>query len=443
MAVSRKNNAKPRSRRLSGPRVAESRWRKILSVSVKTLAPILVIALAIVSFAGLKATKPEVPQRPAREQVWAVKAIEAQISTFRPELILYGRTVAGRRVELRSLVAGEVIETGVHMREGGVVKKGEVLLRIDQFQYEGKLVEANAKLAEARAKAREIEATIESEQDALKRSKEQLVIAKRDLARAVPLAEKGTVSQKVADDRRMIVSEREQGLELRTNNLDIQQARAAQQRAVISQLDWGVRQAMRNLEDTVLEAPFDAYITNATAETGRIVGANDQVATLIDANWLDVRFTLSDRQYGRIVSSEHTLIGREVSILWHVGDEPIVYTARIERVGAEIAAEKGGIEIYARVANPNKPTPIRPGAFVEVHMPDRAYERVTSLPQTSLYGDRVYVIEEGRMKARRVDLVGASGEKILVRGQIVKGDKVITSRLSAAQDGVRVEERTK
>jgi RND family efflux transporter MFP subunit len=412
-----------------------------MNISAKTLAPILVLALGIVTFVGLKATKPEVPQRPAREQVWAVKAIEADISTYRPELILYGQSVAGRRVELRSLVAGEVIETGKHMREGGVVKKGEVLLRIDPFQYEGKLIEAKARLAEARAKAREIEATIESEHDALKRSKEQLEIAKRDLARAVPLAEKGTVSQKVADDRRMIVSEREQGLDQRLNNLDIQQARADQQNAVISQLGWGVRMAERNLEDTVLQAPFDAYVTGVTAETGRIVGANDQVATLIDANWVDVRFTLSNRQYGRIVSSEQTLIGREVTVLWHVGDKPIEYKARIERVGAEIAAEKGGIEIYARIANPNKPTPIRPGAFVEVHMPDRAYERVTSLPQTSLYGDRVYVIVEGRLKARRVDLVGALGEKILVRGKIAKGDKVITTRLSAAQDGVRVEER--
>ena len=442
MAVSHKKKTQPRSVRVSGPVAAVSRLRKVLSVSAKTLAPILVLALGIVTFVGLKATKPEVPQRPASEQVWAVKAIEADVSTYRPELILYGRTVAGRRVELRSLVAGEVIETGKHMREGGVVSKGEVLLRIDPFQYDGKLFEAKARLAEARAKSREIDATIESEQDALKRAKEQLEIAKRDLERALPLAEKGTVSKKVADDRRMIVSEREQGLDQRVNNLDIQQARAAQQRAVISQLEWGVRQAARNLEDTVLKAPFDAYVTNVGAERGRIVSANDPVATLLDANWVDVRFTLSDRQYGRIVSSDQTLIGREVSILWHVGDKPIVYKARIERIGAEIAAEKGGVEIYARIDNPNAPTPIRPGAFVEVRVPDRAYERVIALPQTSLYGgDRVYVIEQGRLKARAVDLVGATRAQILVRGQIAKGDKVITTRLSAAGDGVRVEER--
>jgi len=442
MAVSRKTKTRPGNARTSKDADAPSRLRKFLSLSAKILAPVLVLALSVATYAGLKATKPEVPQRLAREQVWAVKAIEADVLTYRPELILYGRSVAGRRVELRSLVAGEVIETGAQLREGGVVKKGDVLLRIDPFQYEGRLIESQAKLAEARAKSREIAATIESEQDALKRSRDQLVIAKRDLERAVPLAAKGTVSRKVADDRRMIVSEREQGLDQRANNLDIQQARAAQARAVISQLEWGVRQAKRNLEDTVLEAPFDAYVTTVGAELGRIVSANDPVATLLDANWMEVRFTLSDRQYGRIVSSDQTLIGREVKVLWHVGDKPVEYEAHIERVGAEIAAEKGGVEIYARLKTPNLPTPIRPGAFVEVRVPDRTYKSVTALPQTSLYGGKlVYVIVEGRMKARTVDLIGATGSQILVRGQISKGERVITTRLTAAQDGVRVEEK--
>lgn len=421
---------------------ATPRLRRVLTISAKTLAPVLVLALGIATFAGLKATKPEVPQRPLQEQVWPVKAVEADITNFQPYLTLYGQTVSGRRVELRSLVSGEVLETGPAMREGGVVARGDVLLRVDPFQYRGALDEAEAKLAEARAKSREIDAAIESEQDALKRAREQLAIARRDLERAIPLAKKGTLSKKAADDRRMAVSEREQSLELRANNLEIQQARAAQQRAVISQLGWRVRQARRNLEDTVLKAPFDAYVTGVSAEAGRIVSANDQVATLLDVNWLDVRFTLSDRQYGRIIASEQTLIGRPVKVLWHVGDEPIVYPARIERVAAEIAAEKGGVEIYARLDDPGSPTPIRAGAFVEVQVPDRTYEKVVRLPQTALYGsDRVFVIEGGRLKARAVAFVGAAGTQVLVRGEIAKGDRVITTRLPAAEDGLRVEER--
>ncbi|MDA7946832.1 MAG: efflux RND transporter periplasmic adaptor subunit [Hyphomicrobiaceae bacterium] len=411
-------------------------------MSAKVLVPVLILALGIVSFVGLKATKPSVPQRPLQEKVWPVKVIAADVGTYQPHLTLYGRTVAGRRVELRALVSGEVIETGPEMREGAIVKRGAVLLRLDPFEYEGALDEAEAKLVEARAKVREIDAGIENERDALNHARTQLEIAQRDLERAVPLAQRGTVSQKTADDRRMAVSEREQGLEQRLNNLEIQQAKAAQQRAVIKQLEWKVRQARRNLEDTVLEAPFDAYVTNVTAEKGRIVGANDQVATLIDTNWMDVRFTLSDRQYGRIISSEKTLIDRPVEVLWHVGDQPIKYAARIERVGAEIAAEKGGVEIYARLDDPNSPTPIRPGAFVEIHLPDRVYQKVSRLPPTALYGnERIFVIEDGRLKARDVELVGAAEDQILVRGELGKGEKVIITRLSEAKDGLRVEER--
>lgn len=446
MAPARK--PKPRVRRQPAPdartidKPAGSRARAILGMSAKVLVPVLILALGIVSFVGLKATKPSVPQRPLQEKVWPVKVIAADVGTYQPHLTLYGRTVAGRRVELRALVSGEVIETGPEMREGAIVKRGAVLLRLDPFEYEGALDEAEAKLVEARAKVREIDAGIENERDALNHARTQLEIAQRDLERAVPLAQRGTVSQKTADDRRMAVSEREQGLEQRLNNLEIQQAKAAQQRAVIKQLEWKVRQARRNLEDTVLEAPFDAYVTNVTAEKGRIVGANDQVATLIDTNWMDVRFTLSDRQYGRIISSEKTLIDRPVEVLWHVGDQPIKYAARIERVGAEIAAEKGGVEIYARLDDPNSPTPIRPGAFVEIHLPDRVYQKVSRLPPTALYGnERIFVIEDGRLKARDVELVGAAEDQILVRGELGKGEKVIITRLSEAKDGLRVEER--
>lgn len=406
------------------------------------LAPVFVLALAFVTFVGLKATKPEVPQRPRQERIWPVSVIHAEVTNYQPSLKLYGRSVAGRRVELRSFVAGEVMETGEGLRDGGIVKKDDVLLKLDPFEYEGALVEAKAKLAEARAKLREIHAQIESEKDALKRAREQLEIAQRDLERAVPLAEKGTVSKKLADDRRMIVSEREQSLELRRNNLEVQQARAEQQNAVIDQLAWRVRQAERNLADSVLRAPFDAYVTDVTAERGKMLSANDQVATLFDRDWIEIRFTLTNAQYGRIVSGQRDVTGRIVDVFWHIGENPARYQARIERVAAEITADSGGVEVFARVLNPREGVPLRPGAFVEVQMQDKLYSNVVRLPQTALYGgDTVYVVEDERLAARRVELVGAAKADILVRGEVKAGEAVMTSRLSKVEAGLKVKEQ--
>lgn len=406
------------------------------------LAPIFVLALAFISFVGLKATKPEVPQRPRQERIWPVSVVQAQVTNYQPSLKLYGRSVAGRRVELRSLVAGEVMETGEGLRDGGIVEKGDVLLKLDPFEHEGALVEARAKLAEARAKSREIHAQIESEKDALKRAREQLEIAQRDLERAVPLAEKGTVSRKVADDRRMTVSEREQSLDLRRNNLEVQQARAEQQDAVIDQLAWRVRQAERNVADSVLRAPFDAYVTGVTAERGKILGANDQVATLFDRDWIEIRFTMTNAQYGRIVSDHGDVVGRIVEVLWHIGETPVLYQAAVERVAAEITADSGGVEVFARVNNPRTGVPLRPGAFVEVHMTDKLYSNVVRLPQTALYGgDTVYVVQEERLAPRKVELVGAAKADILVRGNVQAGDAVMTSRLSKVEAGLKVKEQ--
>lgn len=429
-----------RNSRLFG--MASERLRALGRMSLKTLAPIIVLALSFVTFVGLKATKPEVPQKPRVERSWPISVVSAEVTDYQPSLKLYGRTIAGRQVEFRSLVSGTVIETGPGLRSGGIVSKGDVLLKIDPFEYEGALVEARAKLAEAKAKALEIDANIQSEKDALVRAKDQLEISERDLERAVPLVERGTVSKQLADQRRMTVSERQQNVDMRENNLDIQKARADQQRAVIDQLEWRVRQAKRNLDDTVLRAPFDAYVSGVSAEQGKILGANDQVATLFDRDWIEVRFTLTNDQYGRIVSEHGDVTGRIVDVDWFIGAEPVRYKANIERVAAEIAADSGGVEVFARVIDPRQPVPLRPGAFVEVHMTDRLYSDVVRLPQTALYGgDTIFIVQDHRLAARKVELVGAAKADILVRGNVKPGEAVMTSRLSKAESGLKVEER--
>ncbi|MGE3625515.1 MAG: efflux RND transporter periplasmic adaptor subunit [Hyphomicrobiales bacterium] len=421
---------------------AGARLKRFLVQAGKAVVPAAILLASIAAYSGLKATKPEPPQRPKRPMMLAVRTEPVKFVDHQPVLTLYGQTTAGRRVELRSLVAGEVIETGEHLREGGVIRKDDVLLRIDPFMHQGALDEARAGLAEARARLVETEATIASEESALARSKEQLSFAERDLERAVPLVGRGTVSEKSVDDRRMIVSERKQGVEQRQNNLKIQEARAAQQRALIAQFEWKVRQAERNLRDTVLKAPFDAYITQVSAQVGKILGANDAVASLLDSNWIDVRFTLSDQEYGRIAATEGSVIGKRVEVVWRVGDRPLVYPGSIERVAAEISAASGGVEVHARLDDPAAPIPIRAGAFVEVHMPDRNYVNVIRLPQTALYGrDRVYVVGEGGKPAeRKVELVASAGDAVLLRGAIEAGERIIVTRIPSAGDGVRVQD---
>lgn len=407
----------------------------------KVLLPLLVISAGYFGYSYLKATRPEVVKRPIQERVFAVNVVHAKKETVQPNIRLYGTTVAGRRVDIRALVAGRVVDTSPELKNGGVVSQGDRLLQIDPFSYRNASVEAEALLSESRARISEFEANIATETSSLDVAKQQLKIAQRDLDRAKPLARRGTVSKRTVDEREQLVLQRRQDRDRLANTINVWTAKIAQQKAIIARQEAALALAQRRLEETELVAPFDAYITEVSSQVGRMVSANDKVATLIDRGWIEVRFTLNDEQYGRILAGSDALEGRTIDVMWSLGRKSVRYEASVERVAAEVTAATGGIEVVARIKDPTSPVPLRTGAFVEILIPDRKFSGVVRVPPSALYGgDTIYVNKDGRLDARTIEVAGAIGDDLLVRGAIEDGDAIVTTRISTPGNGVRVRE---
>lgn len=354
---------------------------------------------------------------------------------------MFGTTVAGREVDIRALVSGQIIKTGETLREGGQIDAGELLLKIDPIDYRTGLAELEAQLLETRAKISEFENELAAGKQSLKHAREQVELALTDLSRATPLVKRGTVSARTVDDRRQIVLQRQQAADQIENNLPVWEARIAQQIAAVSRIDTAIERAQRRLAETELRAPFSAFVTEVGAQVGRLVSSNDKVATLIDRNWIEVRFNLTDEQFGRIVAKEGPLDGRQVEVRWVLGNNTFTYPATIERIGARISSATGGVEVYARIKDPSQPVPLHPGAFVEIDVPDTKFNAAFRLPSTALYsGDTVYVIEKERLVPRKVRVIGGIEKDILVDGEISDGDRVMITRISTPGEGVKVTE---
>ncbi len=407
---------------------------------LKVILPLIALAVGVSSYKTLKSNGPTPPKAVKREIVQPVRTLKIHLASHQPALKLYGEIRSGRSVELRALVAGKVLNTGDHFREGAQVKKGELLLAIDPFSYQGAVVEARARIVEARARLKEIKAQIKAEKDSIIYAEEQLKLARRDLERARKLVRKGSVTRQGAELRELTVSQRRQALDSRRANLTILQARAEQQVAGLDSLQWRLRQAERNRHDTDLKAPFNGYISEVNANVGRLLNVNDRVAMLIDSNWMDVVFTLSDRQYGRLLQGRDGLIGRRVAITWKLGATPLHFKGIVERVGARISSESGGVSVYARLEDPSLPRPIRAGAFVDVELPDQIYHKVARLPQTALYNrTKVYVVgPKMRLLEREVTLRAIDGEFVLVSGHLAEGERVVVTRMSTIGGGIKV-----
>ena len=404
----------------------------------------IILMIAIIAASAIGAwqmikNKPAPKKRPAFKTVYTVDTIVAQTSDNQPSFISYGETVAARTVDLRSLVSGEIVSINPNLRNGARVEQGAVLVSIDPFNFEGALSEARANLAEAEAGISEIRARISLERAKLDSAREQLLLAEADLERAEKLKASGSSTQQQLDNRRLIVSQRKQAITLSEGNIAVESARLEQRTAALDRLRWRVKQADKNLQSTELVAPFTGIVKLSNAEIGRMVNANDVAVSLYEEGSLEVRFTLSDAQFGRVSSDSDGVIGRKVDVAWSVGGQSAQWEGEIDRLGAEITSNRGGIEVYAKLKPGVGGQALRPGAFVEVRIPDTKYPDSFSVPDTALYGgDTIYVVVDGKLAERKVDVSAFDGETAIITGGIQAGDQILVTRISEVSAGLRV-----
>ncbi len=409
---------------------------------LKLLLPLLILAAGIGGFAFLVETRPQLAQGEPEERVYTVAAAPVALGPAQPTLVLYGEIVAGREVELRALVAGEIVEVGPGLREGAHVVAGELILRIDPFDYQAALEERRAELHEARAGLNQLLAQQEAQAATLRREKQQYVLLEKDLDRQRSLRRSGSVAQKTMDNAQLELTRAGQRMNVAESNLAGDAARIEQQKAAIARLEVGLRRAERDFANARLVAPFAGLLTDIQAQQGKQVGVNDRIANLIDSGWIEARINLSDAQFGRLLAGGGVL-GRNAELLWRTGGAERRYPAVVERQAGRIDAATGGVTIFARLRDLPADTPLRPGAFVEVHMPDRRFDNVASLPEAALFdGDRVYVIgPDDRLQARRVELVARDGDRLLLTGELADGELVLVTRFATAGPGVKVRVR--
>ncbi len=360
---------------------------QVLKRSIPTL---ILVGFTVLFIFYLMATKTEPEIIDAPEKVWPIEAAIAEYKNITPHLKLFGEITSARRSDLRASVGGQVTEVGENFKEGGVVIQGELLLIIDDFEYQNAVTEGQAKFD----------------------------ILKNDAERAENLFLRGSVSEQFKDNALL---------------------EKIQQEIILAE-------AKKDLRDTKLFAPYDGVINDVVASLGKQVSTfNDKVGEIIDITNLEVRFSLSKAQYGRLLEDSQPVIGRPVSINWTAGNRTFNFDANIARIGAEIKSNTGGVDVYAILLPDNTSTAlIRPGAFVGIKVPDKTYNQIISVPDTAIYEEGyVFVIMNERLEKRFISILGYDNINTLIVAKhpsvIEEGDVIAVTQLREAGEGVTVE----
>lgn len=405
-----------------------------------------VIAIAIVFGAGvfmqrLLADKEPPRQRPVREQVFTIETVPVQRGDFQPEIQVFGTIIAGNMIEVRTELSGPLVSVNPDLRSGAVLRAGAEIAAIDPFEFQTAIAEADVDILDGEAKLLEAEARLAAVGTDLTNAQAQLALAERDVERAEALVTRGSVTQQTLDQRQQSLLQSKATVDSTRANLKVEEAKLAQQRAALERLSLSRTRAERDLTLTSLTVPTDVVIESESITLGQMVTANQIIAQLIDLSSFEVQFTLSDGQYGRLTGQGSKLLGTDMTVQWTVGTRQETVLATINRIAPSITADRGGVTLFGKLENLRPESDIRPGAFVEISLPDQIYTNAIQVPETSLYDEqRIYVEEEGRLRSVPVSVLAFSGTNAILNADIEDGAKVLKTRIAEVGEGLRVRE---
>ena len=228
---------------------------------------------------------------PRKTEVLATAVLAAYPSQQYAELTASGYVVAQRRAAVASKGTGRLIE--LRVREGSVVKQGDLIGRLDATDVQAVISATQAGVVQAQAAQRQTEAD-------LLRARAEAANAEAELARQRDLRAQGFVSPQA-------VEAAERRAQTARATISWSEAAIANARAGVSQSQAQVRVQQVNQANTEIRAPFDGVVLIKNANVGDMItpfssasGTSGAVVTMADMGTLEVEADVSESNVARI-----------------------------------------------------------------------------------------------------------------------------------------------
>ena len=313
----------------------------------------------------------------------------------------YPATIKGKQdVEIRPMVSGFI--TKLHVDEGAVVRKGQVLFTIDPVQYKAAVQTAKAAVETAKAAL----------------STQQL-----------------TVDNKRQLNQKNIVSDYD--LKMAENQL-------AQTRAQLAQAEAQLINAQNNLSYTEVTSPSDGVVGTIPYRVGSLVSASiaTPLTTVADISEMYAYFSMTERQLLELVREGGTIkeiLDKMPDVQLQLIDGTMYAdSGRVETISGVIDQTTGSVNM--RALFPNKRNILRSGGTGNVVFPNPLHD-VIMIPQsaTTEIQDKKFVFTlqpDNTLKNTEIKVFTLDdGKYYYVTEGLKKGDKIAIEGVQSLKDG--------
>lgn len=359
-----------------------------------------------------------------------VPAVAVEVQALQRTLVFSGRVASRSRVELGATLTGRV--EAVAVREGDTVAQGDVLLRLESDELRAALAQAQAGERQAAARIAGLRSTGRSAvQAGVLQAEATLRTAAADLQRTQELVARGFVSEARLDEAR-----RAQAVAQAQRNNAVAQAGAnadggtdiEQAQAQLAQALAAVASARARLAQSQLAAPAAARVLLRNVEPGQIVQPGRALLTLALESPVELVGQIDERYLQQLQPGQAANVRADA-----FAQQP--FAATVRQISPLVDAQRGAVEVKLALAAA-APAFLREDMTLSIEVDTGRRERALVVPLQAVEGNRVRVLQDGRVQLRTVKLGLTTLEAAEVTEGLAAGDVVLLD--TALEAGMRV-----
>lgn len=363
------------------------------------------IPLFILVFFGLAAwllinTK-EAPEQIVEEKIVPIiDVINVEQKTVSLNLPSYGVVTPKNKTQLVTEVKGRLLTISPNFVAGGVVTKGEQLAVIEPSDYEADLSQAQASLAQAQA-------ALEEE------------VARGEVAKNDWKGYDGGLPPELG---------------LRVPQLKKEQANVKFAEATMAR-------AQRNLERTIIRAPFEGIIKVRNVDLGQYVTLGTNLGELYDTRIAEVRLPLANNDLAYLESVDNP--DTQVTLSASLAGKNVTWTGNIVRSEGVIDAENRMVYLVAEIKDPYLREshqagllPLKYGSFVTAVIKGRTVEGIVELPRHIVRNGQVAIVSaDNVVEVRDVNIVRTDVNSVYIKDSLQDGERISITKLASMRSG--------
>lgn len=372
-----------------------------------------IIAVGIAGASYLSRTAPQAHKRPPEQTAALVQTQRLLPGNHQIAVTGMGTVIPATEITLKTRVSGEIQVVHPEFVQGGFIREGEKVLKIDPTDYE---------LAIARRQS-----TVADAEYALKVEMGYQDVARREWSLLNPGA---------------AASEQEAELALRKPHL-------AKARSDLAAARADLEQARLNLARTDILAPFNAVVRSTLVDVGSQVTPQDELAQLVgtDKYWIQVSLPIDRLTWIRI-PRDNAERGADATVIYR----GFRRKGTVIRLLSDLETEGRMARVLVAVSDPlglgppqhGHSPPLLIGEYVRVEIMGQRLEDVYRIPRSALRDNStIWLLSStNTLQIVPVQTIWRDAGHVLMKNGLEPGMRLIVSDLAAPVDGMALRDNT-